>query len=135
MRKTIISILLFASGTALAAPQWVPVGSSFNGKVEAFVDIGSISVSGDIRRASFKYVYAPRGHKDERVNKWEKVSFNQQAFNCANETSRIEAMSVRYEDGTDRSEPAALLPNSWTLMGPRTLRNFERVFVCRRVPK
>jgi hypothetical protein len=36
MRKASISILLLSCGAALAAPQWVPVGSSFNGKVEAF---------------------------------------------------------------------------------------------------
>ena len=122
MRKTIITALLLTCCTAQAAPQWVSVGKTNNGKLEAFVDLGSVRVSGDIRRAWFKYVYAPRSQRDERANKWDKVSFGQEAFNCAEETSRIEALNVQYEDGTEWSEPPALLPSSWTLIGPRTLR-------------
>jgi hypothetical protein len=126
--------LLLTCGTARAA-QWVPVGKTNNGKLVAFVDLNSLSVSGYTRRAWFKYVYAPRSQRDERVSKWDKVSFGQETFNCADETSRIEALNVYYEDGTHWSEPPALLPSSWKLVGPMTVRDFERRFICSRVPK
>jgi hypothetical protein len=135
MRKTIISVLLLACGAAQAAPQWIPVGNTINGKMVAFVDIGSIRISGEIRRAWFKYVYAPRSQKDEHENQPDKVSFNQEAFNCADETSRIEAVNAHYEGGTGPGEPSALLPTSWTPIGPQTLRDMERRFICTRVPK
>ena len=127
--------LLLTCGMALAAPQWAPVGMSTNEKIEAFVDLGSIRIDGYTRSALFKYVYAPHSKKDERVNKWQKVSFGQEAFNCADETSRIEALNVYYEDGTHWSGPPALLPSSWTPIGPETLRDYERRFLCTRVPR
>jgi hypothetical protein len=126
--------LLLTCGKAQAA-QWVSVGKTSNGKLEAFVDLGSIRVSGYVYSASFKYVYATRSQRDERVNKWDKVSFGQESFNCADETSRIEALDLYYKDGTHSSEPAALLPSSWTPIGPNTLRDFERRYICARVPR
>ena len=130
-----ISALLLTCGTAQAAPQWASVAKTNNGKLETFVDLGSIRISGYVNSATFKYVYAARSQRDDRVNKWNKVSFAQETFNCADETSRIEALNGYYEDGTNWSAPAALLPTSWTLIGPRTVRGFERRFLCTRVPR
>jgi hypothetical protein len=130
-----VSALLFICGTALAAPQWAPVGMATNEKVEAFVDLGSIRIDGITRSALFKYVYAPHSKKDQRVNKWQKVSSSQETFNCANETSRVETLSVRYEDGTEWSEGSDQLPTSWTPIGPNSLRDFQRRFICKGVPK
>jgi len=128
--------LLLTCGTAQAqAAQWVSIGKTSNEKLEAFVDLGSIRVSGYVHSASFKYVYAARSQRDERVNKWNKMSFDQETFNCADKTSRIEAINVTYEDGTHWSEPPALLPSSWTLIGPNTLRDYERRYVCAWMPK
>jgi hypothetical protein len=135
MRKAIITGLLLTCGMALAAPQWTAVGMATNEKVKAFVDLGSIRIDGNIRSALFKYVYAPHSEKDERVNKWRKVSSSQDTFNCANETSRIETLSVRYEDGTEWSEASDQLPTSWAPIGPNTLRDFQRRFICKGVPK
>jgi hypothetical protein len=135
MRKIIITALLLACGVTQANPQWAPVAITNNGKMQAFVDLGSIRVSGNTRHALFKYVYAPHSQKDERVGKWNKVSFGEEAFNCTDETSRIEALSVHYEDGTDWSQPADQLPTSWTLIGPDTLRDHQRHFICAGVPK
>jgi hypothetical protein len=123
--------LLLTCGMALAAPQWAPVAMASNEKVKAFVDLGSIRIDGITRSALFKYVYAAHGEKDERVNKWRKVSSSQETFNCANETSRVETLSVRYEDGTEWSEAADQLPTSWTPIGPDTLRDFQRRFICK----
>jgi hypothetical protein len=128
--------LLITCGTAQPqAAQWVSVGKTTNEKLEAFVDLGSIRISGYVHSASFKYVYAAHSQKDERANKWYKVSFDQETFNCADKTSRVEALSVSYEDGTTWSEPAAMLPSSWTLIGPDTLRDYERRYICAFVPK
>src|ERR1700685_3005511 len=110
----LVLAVLLTCGMALAAPQWAPVGMASNERVEAFVDLGSIRIDGNTRSALFKYVYAAHGEKDERVNKWRKVSSSQETFNCANETSRVETLNVRYEDGTDWSEAADQLPTSWT---------------------
>jgi hypothetical protein len=134
MRKTMITALLLTCGTAQAA-QWVSVGQTDNGQVEAFVDLGSVIIDGYIHRASFKYVYAPRSHKDERVNKWDKVSFGEEAFKCVDQTSRTESLKVYYEDGSHWTAPAALLPSSWTPVGPRTMRDFQMHYICTRVPK
>ncbi len=129
------SALLLTSGMAQAAPQWAPVATTNNGKLDTFVDLGSIRISGYVYSATFKYIYAARSQRDERVNKWNKVSFAQETFNCADETSRIEALNGYYEDGTQWSTPVALLPTSWTLIGPRTVRGYERRFLCTRVPR
>jgi hypothetical protein len=135
MRKAIITGLLLTCGTSLAAPQWAPVGVARNENVEAFVDLGSIHIDGNIRSALFQFVYAPHSKKDERVNKWRKVSSSQETFNCANETSRVDTLNVRYEDGTEWSGASDQLPTSWTLIGPNTLRDFQRRFICKGVPK
>jgi hypothetical protein len=136
MRKPILTaLLLFASGTALAAPLWAAVADSNNGKLKAYVDLGSIRINGTTRSALFKYIYATHSEKNERANKWYKVSFGQETFDCANETSRMDALRVRYEDGTEWNERQDQLPTAWTLIGPRTLRDFQRHFICRGVPK
>jgi hypothetical protein len=134
MRKTIITALLITCGTAQAA-QWVSVGKTLNGQVEAFVDLGSLRIDGYIHRARFKYVYAPRSQRDERVNKWDKVSFGQEAFRCADQTGRTEALNVYYEDGTHWDNPLALLPSSWTPVAPETMRDFEMRYLCTWPPK
>jgi hypothetical protein len=127
--------LLLTCAMAQAAPQWAPVGMATNEKVKAWVDLGSIRIDGNTRSALFKYVYAAHSEKDERVNKWRKVSSSQETFNCANETSRVETLSVRYDDGTEWSKAADQLPTSWTPIGPHTLRDFQRQFICKGVPK
>lgn len=131
----LVSALLLTCSTAQAAPQWAPVARTNNGKLQTFVDLGSIRIRGYVYSATFKYVYEARTQKDDRVNKWNKVSFARETFNCADETSRIDALNGYYEDGTYWSAPVVLLPTSWTLIGPRTVRGFERRFLCTRVPR
>jgi adenine-specific DNA-methyltransferase len=85
---------------------WVSIGKDAAGH-ETFVDVSSIRVVGAIRRAWFKSVYVSHTMRETDgpdANKWWSASVHRRAFNCGEETTRSEALTVYYEDGTNGSE-------------------------------
>jgi hypothetical protein len=119
--------LLLACGTAQAS-DWVSLGKTDDGKEEGVVDVSSIRVAGAIRWAWVKFLYAPRTHGSPEH--WWASDMSREAFNCADETHRREALTVYYEDGTNGSDPAANYPTQWQPVLPDTIGNAEMQFIC-----
>ncbi len=125
------TVLILVSGTAASA-EWLSIGRSQDRKIEVFVDLASIRAERTIRRASTKYDYAPRtqevaGHDPA---KWIDYSLSQKAFNCTEEMSKTEAVTLYFEDGTTEAVPAETDPEPWKPVVPDTLLHVEMKFVC-----
>ena len=135
MQKTIMLALLLACGTAQAA-EWVMVGKS-TGDQEASVDVSSIRIAGEIRRAWVQVTMAPnfRRGTGENSNKWWHSFLSRYAFNCGEETSRSEALTIYYTDGTNSSVPAERYPEPWGPVAPDTMQSAAMQFVCAWKPK
>lgn len=112
--------------------EWVSLGKSVNGD-ENLIDVSSLRVAG-AAAAWFKTVYAAHSAKETLgpdANKWWGKSVERAAFNCSDETTRAEAITVYYEDGTNGSDPAASFPKSWKPVTPETMRDAEMRFIAR----
>jgi len=134
MQKTIIPALLLACGAAQAS-DWVSVGTIVGGTT--YVDRSSIRVSENIRRAWIKLVYTShmkRGSGDDS-NKWRIYDLSREAFDCAQELVRTEALFVYYEDGTNYSAPPENAPPAWLPVPPDTIADIEMKLVCAWNPK
>jgi hypothetical protein len=136
MRKTIMLLLLLTCGTARAS-EWVSIGKSHGGNSEEFVDVSSIRVAGNIRRAWIKSAVAPNYQKGggEYANKWVSEYLTRSAFNCVDETARTEGLLVYYTDGTSYSGPAQSYPDPWSPVPPDTLQSAYMQFICAWKPK
>ena len=136
MKRTILLTLLLASGTAQAS-EWVSLGKSDDGKQAIFVDVSSVRVAGQIRRAWFKTVLAPHTVRGtgEDVDKWESDEVGQNAFDCSENTRRVEALIIYYEGGGDHTLPARMFPSPWEPVPPDTLVSVEMHFICAWKPK
>ena len=65
MQKTLLLTLLLACGTAQAV-EWVSLGKADDAHTEDFVDVSSIRVDGEVRRAWIKTIYVPYTERDRR---------------------------------------------------------------------
>ena len=111
--------LVLMSGTAMSA-EWLNIGRSKDRKIEVLVDMTSIRAERNIRRASTKYDYADgtqevAGHDPA---KWLDYSLFRKAFNCAEEMSKTEAITLYFEDGTTESVAAESDPEPWKPVVP-----------------
>jgi hypothetical protein len=130
MKKAITAAFVAAliTGTAQAS-DWVSVGKSDDGKQEIFVDVSSIRIAGDTRRAWIKTVFAPHTRKGIAgdANKWVSYGVVRVAFNCGEETSQDEAATYYYDDGTNYPLDAAFAPPREPV-APDTMSDFEIQF-------
>jgi hypothetical protein len=118
MRTRILLALLIVGGTAQAS-EWVSLGKSDDGTREAFVDVSDIRVLGDMRRAWVK------------VDAATATTMYREAFNCAEETSRSEAIDIHSSDGSVKSAPDNLLQSTpWRPIRPDTTWQVVMKFVC-----
>jgi hypothetical protein len=133
MNRAILLALLAASGIAQAS-NWVSVLHSDDGKREVFIDVSDIRDEGVIRRAWVKVVFQPHTKNGEGTGprKWWHDSVSLMAFNCAEKTHRIEAITVYYEDGTHITEDA---PTPWEPIFPDSLASAPMQIVCALKPK
>jgi hypothetical protein len=135
MRTKIFLALLIVGGTAHAS-EWVSLGKTDDG-TEAFVDVSSIRVTGAIRRAWMKTVMPPqtaKGEGSDGKEKWMSSIVNRFAFNCADETSRYEATTYQFDDGTNNRADARSYPSTWQAVTPDTVWEAEMRSVCRYKP-
>lgn len=109
----ILMTLLLASGVAHAA-QWVSLGKADAGK-ETFVDISSIRVAAEIRRGSSQVVLSPHTQNGggNLSTKWISHITYSFAFNCVEETGRVEGFNFQFDDGTNYNDPAIHYPKPW----------------------
>jgi len=135
-RRLLITVLLLPWGAATGA-EWVVVSWSVDDKLETLVDVSSIRITGGVRRAWSKFDYAPQTRRgaDHNASKWIDYSVSRYAFNCAEELSRLEALTQYFEDGTNDSVPATLLPLPWEAVLPETLQDYTMKYVCEWKPE
>jgi hypothetical protein len=126
VRNLILVTLLLACGTAEAS-EWVSAAKT--DITEIFFDVSSIRVEGPIRRAWVKSVLKPHTTKytGGDANKWWSETRERIAFNCSDETSREEATTVYYDDGSNESSDGT---NLWRPVAPDTVGSAEMRFIC-----
>jgi len=90
------------SDNAVQGAQWVSLGSFNGGKLEDFVDVSSIRIDGDVRRAWIRGVFVPHTVHgfDKNADQWVNVLIWHGEFNCVDETYREEMHHAVYDDGT-----------------------------------
>jgi hypothetical protein len=130
MIRKIVFALLLTSGTAQAS-DWVSAAKSTDGRMELFVDVSSIRTLDPIRRAWIKMVFAhaQKGLGQDK-NKWWSYSVTRFAFDCKEETSRSEALTIYYTDGTDLVAPSWGFPTAWAPVPPDTAEGVVMQFIC-----
>lgn len=135
MKRTILLALLLTCGAAQAS-DWVSVYKADDGQREMLVDVSSISDSGSIRRVWAKMTYARRTENDPS-DPIKRTSYNlaRLAFNCTEDLSRTEAVTVYYEDGSVEALPPAMYPKPWEPVPPDTVLSNVMEFVCAWKPK
>jgi hypothetical protein len=90
-------------------PRWVAVP---NGKAGEFIDVSNIATAGPVRRASLKIVFTtPQSGDTSQGNRRVVEIVVRQAFNCAENKQRTEAMTFRYANGVVFDVPADQLPS------------------------
>jgi hypothetical protein len=128
MQRTIILALLLACGTALAS-EWVPVAK--NSQLEVFVDVSSIRIAGEIRRAWLKMVMQPHSERGigADANKWVAYKQSREAIHCLNETHYGEALTEYFSDGSNHT--VSQKPDiAWEPVPPDTVFEAVMHFVC-----
>ena len=121
--------LVIVCSTAQAS-NWVTIGESNDGLIETFIDVSSIRIEGDVRRAWFKSVYKTHTKKSTGNGKYWSYTVSKTAFNCTEEMFRSEAGNVYYEDGTYDSMPAENYPKPWAPVAPDTLGSVKMLLIC-----
>ena len=90
-------------------PRWVSVP---NGKAGEFIDVSNIATAGLVRRASLKIVFTTPQSGDASLGNRRVVEIVvRQAFNCAENKQRTEAMMFHYANGVVYDVPADQLPS------------------------
>ena len=120
--------LVIVCSTAQAS-NWLSLGKSDDGTLENFIDVSSLRIAGNIRRAWFKLAYKTHTEKDSDGKYWSST-VAKKAFNCTEEMSRDEALNVYYEDGTNHTVPATYYPDPWEPVPPDTVVSTEMHFIC-----
>jgi hypothetical protein len=110
-------------------PRWVSVP---NGKAGEFIDVSSLATAGHVRRASIKIVFTtPRSGDGSQGNRRVVQIVVRQAFNCAENKQRTEAMTFHYANGVVFDVPADQLPSpDWKPVEPDDGQP-ELDFICR----
>jgi hypothetical protein len=130
VKKPIPMALLLACSTAQAA-KWVSLYNDASGARTA-VDVSSIRIEDDIRRASVKVSYARQTQHGigENSLKWVRYRLNRDAFDCAKGAHRNEALTTYFTDGSSDRVAANSLPTPWELVAPDSVGGVVMKFVC-----
>jgi hypothetical protein len=96
-----------------------------------FVDVSSIQVTGEVRRAWVKLALAPQTERGDELhsNKWIRQYLKRDAFNCDEHTSRSEEATIYYDDETNYSVPADAI-SKWRPARPDTMESKAMEFIC-----
>jgi hypothetical protein len=133
MQWIVLMTLLLTSGTVEAA-EWVSLGKPGNGKKETFVDVSSIRIDGKTRSGASKVVLASHSvtGAGDNANKWISEISYLFTFDCYEKSSRVDAMTAYFDDGTNWSEPASAFPKPWVTVPPGFQSNWTTLiqFVC-----
>jgi hypothetical protein len=131
MRQTILLALVLTC-TSARADQWVPVPALTEGAGRTFVDVSSLRVDGAVRRAWFKFIFAPQATRGGGgdANKWQSFLVVRDAFLCDAKSSRIEAEDVHFDDGSVSAASADYFPTRWRRVAPNSVIGRKLAYVC-----
>lgn len=122
----VTAALLMASGAAQAS-NWQLVASDLAN--EDYVDTMTIRVSGHIRSAWIKAVFAPGTMRDPRGSSgWVDHFVALRQYNCAEETERTVEITTFLNDGTNTSAKATT--TAWQSVRPDSLGKGLMDFIC-----
>jgi hypothetical protein len=129
--RALLLTLLMACGS-LQASEWVSLGKDSSGKRTSYVDASTIEISGDLRRASFKTVIAPRVEQGtgSHSSTWVISASQRLAFLCVEGQLRDEALLLHFEDGSDEESRASQYPSPWRAFAPDTREGRMADFLC-----
>jgi hypothetical protein len=122
-------ILLLLACSSAQASDWKRVATGKNTNAVEFVDVSSIRIDGNIRRAWVKVIYSPHTQSTDGDQRWWKEARAKEAFNCRDETSSDEAITVYFEDGGNTS-PTGIYPTPWKPVTPDTVQYGVMAFIC-----
>ena len=122
--------LVIVCSTAQAS-NWVSLGKNDAGTMEYFIDVSSIRIEGNVRRAWFQMVHKAHTMKDPDDGRYWRSEVSRYTYNCTQEVKRHEAMTIYYEDGTNYIMAAENYPTPWTPVVPDTLSAEGMEFICR----
>jgi len=140
MRPTIPLALLLVCGTA-QAETWVPIRLAYTLDSHDHKDswqsinIESVRITGDVRRAWIKTTFAPQTKKGfpPRTRVWVDYVLTLTEFNCREQATRHMAITVYYIDGELTS--ASDRDPEWDPAPPGTMQSYTTAFVCSWKPK
>jgi hypothetical protein len=129
-RIILVALLLMCS--VAQASTWQLVSSDV--KNEDYVDTTTIRVSGHIRSAWIKAVFAPSAMRDPRgTSGWVDHFVALRQYNCADETERTVEITMYLNDGTNNSTQATT--TAWRSVRPDSLDKGVMDFICAWNPK
>ena len=130
MKGIILLAMLLACGTA-RGDEWVSVGKTDDGK-QVLVDVSSIRVDGDIRRAWIKGVARPNTTRGpgKYSDRWLSYFLTRESFNCTEELVRTESKKAYFDDGSSISDSPESYPTQWKPVEPESRGHAEMQFIC-----
>lgn len=127
VRAGILALVIVCS-TAQAS-NWWNIDKSYDGTMETFIDVSSLRIAGNIRRAWYKTAYKTHTQKGDDGKYWS-YTVSKKAFNCTEEMFRDEAGIIYFEDGTNFTVSAEIYPTPWVPVPPDTVASLSMHFIC-----
>ena len=134
--QTVIVILLMAATSSAQAANWVQFSETLDGKEQYLIDVSSIQVSGSIRQAWVKDVFAPKSMWNVRIRNgretkiWIDYQLMHDFFNCSDHTFRPEEMIVHLQEGLNQKIPANMRGTGWLPIHPASTAAVTADFIC-----
>ena len=121
--------LVIVCSTAQAS-NWLSLGKNDAGTTETFIDVSSIQIEGNLRRAWDK-VNKLKTHTQKGPNgKYLSSTVGKLEYNCTEQMTRSHAFTFYNEDGTNESASAESLPGPWEPVVPDTEMAVDMKFIC-----
>jgi hypothetical protein len=127
---------LLLTNSAASASEWVEVVKNQGGHTFQ-MDVSSIRIEGDVRRAWVKDTPARHTKKGSAENAKKFISYvlMRFAFNCPDQSRKTDAVSAYFEDGSVDTVNVAYLPATWDPIPPDTALSAVMQSVCSWKPK
>jgi hypothetical protein len=129
---------LLLANSAASASEWVQVVQGTDGATFQ-VDVSSIRIEGEVRRAWMKNIYARhkmKGH-GENAKKFVSYTLMHLAFNCPDQSMEADALMAYFEDGSSYTGNISDLAQfaTWSPVPPDTALSSVMQSVCSWKPK
>jgi hypothetical protein len=126
----VLLAMLFACRD-LRAADWVRIPLPDPNK-QVFIDTMSLSISGSVRRAWFKFAFPPHSVKglDQNQNRFVAYTVMRESFDCDRKKAKIDGLQWFYEDGTRDTTVTAAAAPKWSPIGAETMADALLGYIC-----